>query len=355
MRLLRRFVVRVTGSGTDPFRSARWKLTLVYVGILTAIVALLSAALYELHAHDVRGIEERRSRPSLDSVPRREGVVVVQEPPSVGEYLETLGRSIIWADILTIVAGGALSALLADRTLRPIREAVESEKAFYANAAHDLRTPLAVMRSEAEVALRSGTVSGEDARQLITSSLEEIGHMSAMVEQMLDLARSGRQRRAGALRRLDLSAIARDAAARMATRAEERGVHLGVEADEEAPVRGDSLSLQRALGNVLENALAYTPRGGSVVIRVQRTGLHIDLVVEDTGIGITPADLPRITEPFFRGDRARTVHAGGSGLGLTIVKSTMEDHGGTLKAASRAGAGTSITLRFPATRDAPPP
>ncbi len=121
------------------------------------------------------------------------------------------------------------------------------------------------MRSEAEVALRSGSVSNEDARQLITSSLEEIGHMSAMVEQMLDLARSGRQRRGGALRRLDLAVIARDAAGRMARQAEERGVHLSVEAAGEAPVRGDALSLQRAVGNVLENALAYTPRGGSVV------------------------------------------------------------------------------------------
>jgi signal transduction histidine kinase len=91
------------------------------------------------------------------------------------------------------------------------------------------------------------------------------------------------------------------------------------------------------------------------VLRVQRAGAHVDLLVEDTGIGIAESDLPRITEPFFRGDKARTAHVGGAGLGLTIVKSTMEDHGGTLKVSSHAGAGTLITLRFPATRDVPSP
>lgn len=354
MRPLRRFAVRVIGSRADPFRSARWRLTLVYIAILTAIVALLSAALYEFHTHDVSGIEAQRIRPPVEAFRRAQGVPIVEDSPSLGEYLESLGRSIILADIVTIVAGGLLSALLAGRTLKPIRRAVDAEKSFYANAAHDLRTPLAVMRSEAEVALRSEHISEDDARTLIASSLEELGHMSAMVEQMLDLARSGRPRRGGALRRLDLSVVACDAVKRMTRQAGERGVRLSVETAGEAVVRGDALSLQRALGNVIENALSYTPRGGTVTVRVARTGAHVDLVVEDTGIGIAEEDLPRITEPFFRGEGARSVNATGAGLGLTIVNSTMDDHGGSLRAASRAGAGTLITLRFPAARDVPP-
>jgi len=348
MRLLRRFVVRAIGSGADPFRSARWRLTLVYIAILTAIVGLLSASLYEFHAHDVNSIEERRQRSPLERFRTAEGLPAAEDPPSVGEYLETLGRSIILADIVTIVAGGALAALLADRTLRPIRRAVEAEKAFYANAAHDLRTPLAVMRSEAEVALRSGNISQDDARALIGSSLEEIGHMSAMVEQMLDLARSGRPRRGGSLRRIDLATVARDAVERMARQAEGRGVALTVEAAGESLVRGDSLSLQRALGNVLENALAYTPRGGTVTVRVTHAGTHVDIAVEDSGIGIAEKDIPRITDPFFRGEKARGANANGAGLGLTIVKSTMDDHGGSLRTTSREGVGTTVTLRFPA-------
>ena len=142
--------------------------------------------------------------------------------------------------------------------------------------------------------------------------------------------------------------MARAAGERMARRASGKGLRLSVDAEGEARIRGDAQALQRAVGNVLENALAYTPRGGTVVLRVQRVPGHAVLTVEDTGIGIEEQDLPHITEPFYRGDRARSAHDGGAGLGLTIVQSTMAEHGGTLRAASRAGSGTTITLRFPA-------
>lgn len=348
MTLLKRFGARATASAADPFRAARLKLTFMYIAILTAIVAILSASLYELHAHDVGSIEPRRIRPTLQEILSPEGPTVPEPPAGIAEYLERLGRSILLVDIVTIVAGSALSALLAGRTLRPIRQAVDAEKAFFANAAHDLRTPLAVMRSEAEVALRAGSMTAEEARQLIASSLEEIGHMSGMIEQILDLASSGRRRGAPALVPLDLAEIARGAVERMALRAEEKGVRLTVEAGAPARIRGDAPALRRAIGNILENALAYTPRGGAIVMRVQRAAAHVSLFVDDTGIGMAEEDLPHITEPFFRGDKARSANGGGAGLGLTIVKTIMDEHGGTLRAASTAGRGTTISLRFPA-------
>jgi signal transduction histidine kinase len=102
------------------------------------------------------------------------------------------------------------------------------------------------------------------------------------------------------------------------------------------------------VSNVLENSIAYTPAGGRITVEVKHHGSHVVLSVEDTGIGIPAEDLPHITEPFHRGDRARSVHSGGAGLGLTIVKATMDDHRGTLQASSRPGQGTTISLRFPA-------
>jgi signal transduction histidine kinase len=353
MMLLKRFAARVTGSGTDPFRSARLKLTLVYTLILASIVAILSAALYEFHANDIEGLGRRQPRPVTEEgiAPLQtpgERIVGLDDPPSIAEYLERLGRSILLADVLTIVAGGALSAFLAGRTLRPVRQAVEAEKALFANVAHDLRTPLTVMRSEAEVALRAGGPDAAEARQIVESSLEEIGRMSAMVEQLLDLARNGRQRQGSALVPIDLAGIARSAVERMGRRAQEAGVCLTVEDGDGVRVRGDALALDRAVGNLLENSLAYTPRGGSVTVRVRRSGAHIILTVADTGIGISAEDLPHITEPFYRGDRARSARSGGAGLGLTVVKTTMDEHGGTLRASSTPGEGTTITLRLPA-------
>ena len=339
----RRSVARDTGSSAERFRAARRKLSFLYLAIIVAIVVLLSASLYEFHTHDVENIDHRRSVAGL----RPEGGL--EDQPGVAEYLESLGRTIILADIITIVVAGALSWLLATRTLRPIRVAVEAEQKFYANAAHDLRTPLAVMRSEAEVALRAGGMES-DARQVIESSLEEIARMSTMVEQMLDLARSGSPGAAAAVPmvKVDLAQTARALTAKLARRAESAGIRLVTDADAAACISGNPFAIERALFNVLENALAYTRAGGEVTVRVHRAGGHVTLSVSDTGMGIEPADLPHITEPFFRGDRARGAHAGGAGLGLTIVRTTMEEHRGSFLAESLPGAGTTITLRFPA-------
>jgi len=335
---------RAIGSRTDPFRTARWRLTLQYWAIIIVIVAILSSALYELHAHDVGRIEGRRAVPEISA---ERGALL--ETPSLAEYLETLGRSILLADLVTVLVAGGLSYLLATRTLRPIKRAVEAEQRFFANAAHDLRTPLAVMRSEAEVALR-GPPSPQETRAVLESSLEEIDRMSLMVNQMLDLARGAPPRHAGgdAFQTVDLSALARGITAKLAVRAGLKGIALSADAEEIARILGDPTSLERAVYNVLENSLAYTPSGGTIRVSVRRAGGHVLLEVADTGIGIDPADLPRITEAFFRGDQARGTHTGGAGLGLTIVKAAMDEHRGEILTTSAIGRGTTITLRFPA-------
>jgi signal transduction histidine kinase len=353
---------RGTGSRADPFASARLKLTLLYAAIITAIVVVLSSSLYEFHAHDVSSIEHARRIAGLPEEGqdatgyRGRGQDATgyrgreEERPGFGEYVERLGRTIIVADVITIVIGGALSWLLAAQTLRPIKESVEGEQRFFADAAHDLRTPLAVMRAEAEVALRSRDLGGDAARAVIQSSLEEIQRMSAMVEQMLSLARSGGARQAAgtAFRHLDLAELAREVTARMARRAEDRGLSIRVESAGQAIVSGDPLSLERCLSNVLENAVCYTPAGGSVSVSVERHGGRVLLRVADTGIGIPAEDLPHVAEPFYRGSSARSVHEGGAGLGLTIARAAMDEHRGTLGIESRPGEGTTISLSFPA-------
>jgi signal transduction histidine kinase len=341
------FGERATGSSAEHFRRARWRLTLLYLAIIVAIVVILSAAAYELSAHDVsRKDRERRGRVVAGLIP--EGTEV-GDRPGIGEYLESLGRSIITADIVTVIVAAGLSWLLASRTLKPIKEAVETEQKLYVNAAHDLRTPLAVMRSEAEVALRSHAVSGE-SRKVIESSLEEIARMSEMVEQMLDLARSGipGAARSLALQPMDLSETVKALTSKIERRAQSVGISLVTRTEGAARINGSPFALKRAVYNVLENALAYTPAGGTITVLVKKTGSHVALSVSDTGIGIDSKDLPHITEPFFRGDKARGARSGGAGLGLTIVRSTMDEHHGTLQAESAPGHGTTITLRFPA-------
>lgn len=342
-KLSKRFAEWVTGLKAEPFQWARVKLTLLYLAIITVIVIILSSSLYSLHLDRVGHIERRR----LQTADAHEGQIASAR--GLGEYVEDLGRSLILADIITVGVAAVLSYVLAGRTLRPIKESTEAEQQFFANAAHDLRTPLSVLRTEAEVALRSGELTLDEARAALSSSLEEIERMSMMVEQMMNLSRRKREARAEvAFDRVDMVRLCAEVVGKLKRRAADLKVALSTSGADSAVILGNHRMLERAMYNVVENALNYTPEGGSVIVRTAREGSHVTVSVEDTGIGIAEEDLPHISEAFYRGDRARSVHSGGAGLGLTIVQTTALEHHGTLHAESRPGRGTKITLRFPA-------
>ncbi len=325
----------------DPFSRARLKLSLFYLAIIVAIVAVLSAAVYGVHAGELREyahrrggeLEERGLRPTFEA-----GLL---------EEEDGLRRAIAVGDAVTVIVAGGLSYLLAGRTLRPIRVAMDSQKRFFADAAHDLRTPLAAMRTEAEVALSRADLSREEAVRVVTSHLEEIGRLSAMVDQMLALIR-GTAAASAPRQRVPLAGLAAGVVEKLAGIAERRGVRVAFAGVGDGAVRGDPAALERALVNVVENAIVYTPPGGSVRVDLGRAGSRLELRTSDTGIGIAAADVPHVTEPFFRADRARTANEAGCGLGLTIAARIVEDHQGAIQVASEPGRGTTVTMRFPA-------
>jgi signal transduction histidine kinase len=335
----KRSEVSGTASGADLFSRARIRLTLFYLAVLFAVIALLSAVVY-LQA------TQAGSQPGHSRLEGLEGSEAAEAQTESGEdYAEDVLRALLVADAVTLAAAGVLGWVLAGRTLRPIREAARARERFFAQAAHDLRTPLAVMRTEAEVALESGELSGEAAR-LAASQVEEIGRLSALVDGLLDLVRG--RRREAAHEPVLLSRVAESVAKRLCGRAERGGVALAFVSGCPDAVRGDRLEIERAIANVLENAIAYTPAGGTVRIRCFRTGRCVHVLVHDSGIGIGSPDLGRIGEPFFRGEEARSLHATGTGLGVAIVRRIVESHGGLLRISSRRGHGTTVDLRFPA-------
>jgi two-component system, OmpR family, sensor histidine kinase CiaH len=355
MKSSRRFGAWVTASRADPFTRARLRLTALYIAILAAVVLLLSSSFYAVHDRRVRDLglrEQARGESERGEMQRG------SRPASLllGEYLEILQGSIVLADIVAIAAAGALSYLLAGRTLRPIRDLMRSRHRFYADAAHDLRTPLAAMKAETEVALRDPERLSGDARRVLESSLEEIDRMSGMVEEMLLLSIHGSRGEgnlegpAFAGEDCDIADLAATEVERMRSRAEAKGVKLAFEAAKPIILRLEWRSIARALANVVENAVKYTPAGGSVSVSLLASRARVEVVVADTGIGIRPADLPRVVDPFYRADAARASDGGGAGLGLAIVKRIMAEHGGSLEIASKEGEGTKVRLVFPADR-----
>jgi len=217
---------------------------------------------------------------------------------------------------------------------------------FTADAAHELRTPLTVLKGEIEVALRAERSPAEYQRVLETS-LEEVDRLIRVAEDLLLLSRtaaeSGLRRAPVELEPLVLEGL--DAGARLAAR---RGVSVSLGEVSAVTVVGDASALGRALLNLVENAVKYTPAGGRVTLSLHRDDHVARIAVEDTGVGIDPADQERIFEPFVRLDEARSRETGGTGLGLAIARSIAVAHGGRLDVQSAPKAGSRFTLQLPA-------
>ena len=216
---------------------------------------------------------------------------------------------------------------------------------FSADAAHELRTPLTALKGTLEVALRAER-SGAEYRAALASALEEVDRLVRLAEDLLLLSRAT----AGPdspRARVELETLALDVAEVGTRLAKDRGVTVRVGALAPLAVLGDGSALRRAVLNLVENGVKYTPVGGCVELSVTAADGEAVLAVEDTGPGIDAADVTRIFEPFVRLDAARSRESGGSGLGLAIARSIVVAHRGTLGVERPAAGGSRFTIRLP--------
>ena len=228
---------------------------------------------------------------------------------------------------------------------------VERQQQFVADAAHELRGPLAAMRSSLEVAI-SQDRTADDYRETLADVLEEARHLSKLTNDLLLLAETGDDTRARPRERVDLGAIARQTVAMFGGVAEERSVDLLLEPTKAAiQVAGDAPQLRQVFGNLLDNAIRFTPEGGRVAVSVvfDEDRHEAVVTVADTGCGIEADHLDRVFDRFYKTDvsRTRSEAARGGGLGLAICRSIVDRHGGTIAVTSTTGRGTTFTVRLP--------
>jgi len=217
---------------------------------------------------------------------------------------------------------------------------------FAADAAHELRTPLTALRGELEVGLRADR-SPEEYRRVLRSALESVEGLVRLAEDLLELSRAsaGGSARSEQVEVETLVLDALDAGARLA---QGRGVTIRAGDVAAAVVTGDSLALGRALLNLVDNAVRYTPAGGKVEVSARPGNGWVEISVQDTGPGIAPGDAERVFQPFVRLDPGAD-RTEGTGLGLAIARSIVTAHGGTLTLESTPGAGSRFTIRLPRT------
>jgi heavy metal sensor kinase len=246
---------------------------------------------------------------------------------------------------------GRLGATLNGMIAR-LERSFEEIRRFTADAAHELRTPLAVVRNVAEVALRSPR-EPEHYRRVLADILEEVERLTRLADQLLFLCRedAGLVRRAVGELRLD--ELVRGAVEHMAVVAEAKGLTLKTGELGACPVRGDADQLRRSLFNLLDNAIKFTPTGGTVRVSLERSDGIVHLVVSDTGVGIPAEHIPYVFERFYRVDPARGREIDGTGLGLAICRSIAEAHGGRIRIESDINIGTRAIVTLPVTPPVP--
>jgi two-component system, OmpR family, heavy metal sensor histidine kinase CusS len=229
-----------------------------------------------------------------------------------------------------------------DAMLARLEDSFKRLSQFSADLAHELRTPVANIMGEGQVALTRERTPSE-YREVIESSVAECERLSGIVDNLLFVARADAARESIERKKFDGGAAVEKIAAFYRTIAEDRNV--AIHCSGEGEIYADLVLFERAVSNLVDNALRFTPDGGEIKISVTVRNAHSEIAVSDNGSGIAPEHLPRVFDRFYRADPSRS--SGGAGLGLALVTSIVDLHGGSARIQSEVGRGTTVTLTFP--------
>lgn len=232
-----------------------------------------------------------------------------------------------------------------NRLLDRLDEAVKSQQQFVADAAHELRTPLAIMQSEIEITLKN-SVELEDYKQTLTSNLEEVQRLTHISDHLIALTRLDTNRDIFLKEEVDLTAATLAQIDRFALVLFEKGMCCNLNCLQPVYIKANSFYLERMLSNLLDNAIKYSNLNTEIKIEIEQTESRTTLSVFDQGIGIPEADIPLVFNRFYRVDKSRSGKIKGSGLGLSIVKSIADLFGANLEIISKQGEGTQVKISF---------
>lgn len=329
----RRFAAWVTGSKDEVFQKVYWKLTVCYIVLAMILLCLYSAMLYFSFRKNIRNDWAVEKRNGAD-------VALVDKTASA------LGRSMFSMDAAVLTIAGVISYVLAGASLKPIKESSEAQKKFSADVSHELRTPLAIMKTDSEVLLRNRYAGREDFRLLAERNLQEIDHMSRIIEDLLAVSRT-KENRHVSYSTMDLSEEVAGIICKMRRHALAKGVKIFSRKMEKGFIHGDRLSIRRMTMNIIHNSVSYTFEGGEINVSVIEDDKHMILKIRDTGAGIPQKKLPRVFDRFYRLSSGEGRLGKGAGLGLAIVKEIVEEHKGKVSISSKLGIGTCVTVRLP--------
>ena len=309
----------------EEINDVRQSLFAIFLVLIPIVLAISIFGGYFLAKQSLKPVEEiTRTTRKITATNLRERIRVKNPEDEIGRLTETLNDMI-----------GRLEA------------SIEQVQQFSLDASHELRTPLTIMRGEIELALR-GNRKGASYKKTLASLLEEVLRMTSIIEGLILLAKadSGTVKLEKKPTRLD--SLAGEVKEDAEILAEQKKISVSISKLDEVTVLGDSVRLRQLMLNLVDNAIKYTPEGGRITLSLEKTNGNARFSVEDTGVGIPPADIKKIFDRFYRVDKSRSRLPDGLGLGLAISKWVAEAHGGSLRAQSTVGAGSKFTVTIPA-------
>lgn len=232
-----------------------------------------------------------------------------------------------------------------------LESAFESQKQFIQDASHELRTPIAIAQTNIEVTEMEKKATVKDYKRLMDVLKMSLGRMNKISDNLLLLSEGEQSRVKWSV--VDISVLLEEVMAETSAKATDAGVILELQpVHDKMLVTGDAMLLKQVVINLVDNAIKYNRSGGTVKISAQIEGSQLVLQVQDSGIGISIADRQHVFDRFYRVDKSRSRSQGGSGLGLSIVKKVVEDHGGTISIESTPGEGSTFLISLPRHRPA---
>lgn len=328
------------------FESATVKLTLWYVAIVMAISVSFSTVIYAIATHEIdRGLHWQSER-IIDRFPglveRNPRLVISPEADPSNKRL--LGRLIV-LNLLMLIGSGLASYWLARRTLEPIEQAHRQQKRFTADVSHELRTPLTALRMQSEVALLNQHAKNKALREVISSNLEEVTKLEAMINNLLSLSRLEADEIQHSFTSVNSQSVINAALEQIEPLATKKKIALNTSGMKHAVLHGDETSLVQLLVILLDNAVKFSPDGATIHLTAKTKKGNYELAIKDNGSGIAKEDLEHIFDRFYQADTARAQK--GTGLGLSIAQNIANLHQGTITIKSRPGQGSTAIVNLP--------
>lgn len=318
------------------------------------VAPAIRAAAIEAARHGAASLERSSASEYVErirarSLRARDGQLLIAVASADTEDLEDRYTQLIWQFAIAALSAVVLSAIggawLAKQSAAPIEAAVAHMREFMADAAHELRTPVSVLRAEVDVAAAREREPGLDTRAFGVIA-QETRKLGGVVDDLFTLAHAESGELPIEHIPVFLDDLVSDGVAAVSGQAAAKGVALDLAEFEEARLNGDATLLARMIGALLDNAVKYTDRGGAVRVHVRPAERGVILEIADSGIGISADDLPHVFDRFFRSHEARRA-ASGAGLGLAIAKWIAEAHGGALAIESTRTVGTKVVVTLP--------